>query len=524
MKKFNVTGTCVPSKNYMVDISGKLEKIMELIDEGCYFTINRARQYGKTTTLSRIQNTLPAEYICARISFQNASRASFETESAFCRMFLNKISKTLENASVPEEYARNWPDEGISDFELLDSHITRMCKDKKVVLLIDEFDKVGNFHVFLQFLSMLREKFLLRAEDMDYTFHNVILAGVYDIASLKQKMIDEGLYTPSEAENKTQGSPWNIAADFEVDMSFSPAEIATMLNDYEADHKTGMDMAEISEEIYGYTGGYPFLVSRICQCIDEKLDKNWTRSGVKKAVNLLITESNTLFDDVFKNLRNDTELHDYIYDLLISGDFKPYVIYNPVVGTGVRYGFLKRQQGDIDKVAVSNKIFELYMTDYFISKDLNSKKQVTGVFHSDIIKNGRFDMELCLHKFAEHYAEIYNEDDMEFLEKHGRLLFISYLKPLINGGGFYHIESQLTDLRRMDLVVDYGREQFIVELKIWHGKKGEMEAYGQLCGYLGTKGAGTGYLLSFDFRRGQNKERRADWVEYEGKRIFNVVV
>jgi len=35
----------------------------------------------------------------------------------------------------------------------------------------------------------------------------------------------------------------------------------------------------------------------------------------------------------------------------------------------------------------------------------------------------------------------------------------------------YHIESRYTDLRRMDVVVDFGRDQFIVELKIWHGDK-----------------------------------------------------
>jgi hypothetical protein len=50
MRRFNVAGHCVQLNDYMVDISGKLEKIMRLIDDGSYFTINRARQYGKTTT------------------------------------------------------------------------------------------------------------------------------------------------------------------------------------------------------------------------------------------------------------------------------------------------------------------------------------------------------------------------------------------------------------------------------------------------------------------------------------------
>lgn len=51
-KKFCITGTCVPEKNYMVDISGRIDRITkDYIEQGQYFTINRARQYGKTTTL-----------------------------------------------------------------------------------------------------------------------------------------------------------------------------------------------------------------------------------------------------------------------------------------------------------------------------------------------------------------------------------------------------------------------------------------------------------------------------------------
>ena len=129
-----------------------------------------------------------------------------------------------------------------------------------------------------------------------------------------------------------------------------------------------------------------------------------------------------------------------------------------------------------------------------------------------------------LRKFAEHYAEIYSDGDMEFLERHGRLLFLSYLKPLINGQGFYHIESQFTDLRRMDIVVDFGRQQFIIELKLWRGEAYQAEAYAQLCGYLESKRADTGYLLSFDFRKEGNKVRKAEWVETSGKRIFDVMV
>ena len=142
----------------------------------------------------------------------------------------------------------------------------------------------------------------------------------------------------------------------------------------------------------------------------------------------------------------------------------------------------------------------------------------------DVVDGGRFDMELCLRKFANHYAEVWSGRDAVFIEREGRLLFLSYLRPLINGQGFYHIESQFADFRRMDLVVDFGREQFILELKLWHGDVGHDKAYEQLIGYMQSKGAAEGYLLTFDFRKGVSKQPYAKWVEFDGARIFDVVV
>ena len=48
VKVFNTTGLCVPEKHYMVDLTERLVQIKAMVDAGKYFTINRARQYGKT--------------------------------------------------------------------------------------------------------------------------------------------------------------------------------------------------------------------------------------------------------------------------------------------------------------------------------------------------------------------------------------------------------------------------------------------------------------------------------------------
>jgi len=522
MKRFNVTGICVPEKHYMVDIGGKIAQIKKLVDNESYFTINRARQYGKTTTLHELEKKLAGEYTVVSISFEELGDESFASAERFCPVFIRQIVRALRFTSAEPEYIEQWADYNIADFDSLGEHITKMCENKKVVLLIDEVDKTSNNRVFLHFLSTLRGKYLKAQKGKDHTFHSVVLAGVYDIKNIKVKMIKEGLYTPLPAEDKIYNSPWNIAVDFEVDMSFGPTEIAGMLRDYEADHHTGMDIAEISEEIHKYTSGYPFLVSRICQHIDEKFGKEWTAVGIQKAIKAMVPEQNTLFSSLCTNLENSKTLYNFIYDIMIVGKQRTFSAGNPTISLALMYGMIKNEN---EKITVSNKIFELVLCDYFISKDEEKRaNEPTGTLLEDVLREGRFDMELCLNRFAEHYHEIYSGRSAKFLEREGKFLFLTYLKPLINGQGFYHFESQLSDERRMDIVVDFGRDQFIVELKIWRGKKYEEDAYGQLLGYMETKKATKGYLLVFDFRKDVNKTHKAEWVKVDGKEIFEVVI
>ena len=136
------------------------------------------------------------------------------------------------------------------------------------------FDSASNNQVFIDFLAQLRDYYQER-EDVPI-FHSVILAGVYDIKNLKLKLCPdtEHLYI----------SPWNIAADFDIDMSFSSAQIMSMLEEYEEDYHTGMSTAEMAEEIYQYTSVYPVLVSAICKFIDEKTQKAWSGARIEEAV------------------------------------------------------------------------------------------------------------------------------------------------------------------------------------------------------------------------------------------------
>ncbi|MDR0688620.1 MAG: AAA-like domain-containing protein, partial [Prevotellaceae bacterium] len=191
-KEFNITGVCVPSKHYMADVSGKIAQIIALIDKGKYFTINRGRQYGKTTTISLLEDKLPKlGYMVIRISFEGIGDAAFESEASFCQSIIGQIHKYLSLYKRRE--AEDWVNDTVTTNDALDTFLNKACENKKYVLLIDETDKSSNNLVFLRFLGMLRDKYLLR-EKVGATFHNVVLAGVYDIKNLKLKMIHAGTH------------------------------------------------------------------------------------------------------------------------------------------------------------------------------------------------------------------------------------------------------------------------------------------------------------------------------------------
>ena len=521
MREFNTTGLCNPNKHYMVDITDKLVQIEKMIAKGKYFTINRARQYGKTTTLRRLRRFLAEHYTVISLSFESWGDSNFSTEKTFCQTFLEDASFSLKQTHEPISYGEEWLNPAVDNFKKLQRHISSLCQGKKIVLMIDEVDKISNNRIFLNFLGILRDSYLDREDEIAATFQSVILTGLYDIKNIKLKMIGDGAHIPLEEENHLRNSPWNIASEFSVQMSFSSSEIVTMLEEYKQDTKTNMDTKTVAEELFSYTSGYPFMVSRLCQLIHDKLDKDWTIYGVRKAVSLLVREDNQLFVDMSKNLENNRQLYESLYAVLILGHSQSFSYDNPVIEMAARYGYIKDRNG---KIQISNKIFETRMMNYFVSKnEVAQPLAKTNALYHRITVGSSFDMQLCLQKFAEFYhREIYPTKDKKFLEEHYRIVFLTYLKPLLNGVGHYHQESKLIDDTRMDLVVNYFQQEFIIELKRIFTESDRTGGIQQLLEYMDKRHAATGYYLTFDFRK--KSESRSEWLELEGKRILEISV
>jgi hypothetical protein len=517
-KKFNVTGICRPAKHYMADISHKLGDTLDMVNEGLYFIINRPRQYGKTTMLYTIERVLmqQGDYFVFNISFEGIGDAIFEDEKDFAPGFLHLL--VHQAGDFDADFAKIIKEKiaEVDSLRSLSLALTEILQKvaKPVVLLIDEVDKSSNNQLFVSFLAMLRAKYL--DQDRAKTFHSIVLAGVHDVKTLKLKI-------RPDSEQK-YNSPWNIASEYKVDLNLNPHEIKPMLAEYCADRGVKMDIDAIAERLFYHTSGYPFLVSRLCKMVDEdflptKTIKEWTEEDIDKAVREVVKESNTNFDSLVKNLENNPELYQLVYRIAIDNDPFPFSIHDPTINLGVLYGiFVKNGNLKIHN-RIYNEVLLTYMTVGMLMKQSISQMEAGRGYKN---RDGRLNMESVLQGFQAFMKKEYSRKDRNFLEKNGRLVFLAFLKPIINGNGFDIKETQISEEKRLDVVITYLNEKFIAELKLWRGESYHEQGLEQLSDYLDRQGLKEGYLVIFD--HSEVKNWQSEWLEVGDKKVFVIWV
>ncbi|MEA2012310.1 MAG: AAA family ATPase [Verrucomicrobiota bacterium] len=522
MKRFNVTGTCLPDKHYMCDVSAKFARCKELIEDGDYYAINFPRQHGKTTMKALLGKEFRKydDYLVISTSFEGIGDTPFESEKSLAQSFLLVMAKSFRFHNKELAQILKASSEKIHSFDELSEFLSEWIAslNKKVVLLIDEVDKASNNQVFISLLAMLRDKYLEAKEEMDITFHSVVLIGVHDIKSLKLKLRPE--------EEKKLNSPWNIAVDLDIDFTFSAKEIEKMIVDYAKEHSFNMNSSEIAKLLFFYTSGNPFLVSKFCQLIDEKFAglKNiaWTVSNIADAYKYLIdgNYTTTNFDDVDKNLENNEDLFNLVEDIVINGGNHRFNISNPVISKGKTYGILS--QNSTGQCDVSNKVYEFRIMDYMLSKQQTRENQLNLYATTKFKENDELNISLILEKFQLFMKEHNSSKDNSFLEKNGRMLLMSFFRPIINGKGFMFKENVTSEDRKMDLVITYNDKRYVIELKIWYGEKYLSDGIEQLCEYLDSYNLDEGHILIYNFNK--NKKYEIKQVENCRKDITAVFV
>ncbi|MGL5066314.1 MAG: hypothetical protein ACRC6T_00600 [Sarcina sp.] len=107
-----------------------MKEIVRLVQNDKYFVISRPRQYGKTTTLGRLEEILKSRYKVVKLDFEGIGFV-FNSESEFCKYFSEEINNAL---GINNPIANNLIELG--------KEIDKITTDNDIVLIIDEVDRI----------------------------------------------------------------------------------------------------------------------------------------------------------------------------------------------------------------------------------------------------------------------------------------------------------------------------------------------------------------------------------------------
>lgn len=242
------------------------------------------------------------------------------------------------------------------------------------------------------------------------------------LAEIKTMVDGEKYFTINRARQYGKTTLLNALAD-------------ELKEEYEEDYHTGMEIGEISRLIFDYTSGYPFLVSRLCKVMDEKLRDNgafsnqssvWTRRGFFEAEKIVAKENSTLYQSLIEKLGSYPQLRTVLYELLFTGKPIPYTATNDYIQVAEMFGFIRNEK---ETAVISNRIFETVLYNFFISEEFAvSKIYSAGVQEKNqFIVGGHLDVRRILEKFVETFDYLYGEQDEAFQEEAGRRYFLLFL-------------------------------------------------------------------------------------------------
>jgi len=134
-------------------------------------------------------------------------------------------------------------------------------------------------------------------------------------------------------------------------------------------------------------------------------------------------------------------------------------------------------------------------------------------------------MESCLQRFAEYYADASAGRSTDYLARNYRLIFLAYLKEYMSIYGFCYIDSKNTDMRRMDIIAEISDEQYVIEFRTARNdRQYKDEIYQQFADYLESKDKTNGYLALFDLQHDAEKDSEGKYIDIDGRKIFEIIV
>ena len=519
-RTFETRGPVDPDRNYVVPRTVEIADFVERIKHGRYAVIFAPRQTGKTTFFRWALDALVAEddtYFPIQLDFEtyrNISIEAFYTELQ--RDIRDEIRMEYERREMMmdsefEQFLENYPLRDHLQFQPFLEQLGAYL-GKKVAIIIDEFDGIPQA-VLSDFLYTLRRIYLSREENRcPYSL------GIVGVKSITQLNYDRSI------------SPFNIQDDFNLS-NFTLPQIQRLLGQYTED--TGQAFApEVVESIHRQTDGQPFLVNRMAQILTQEmsipLEDTISVAHFEMAHQHILDEDSVHLAHLTTNIRRDARFERLLLRICLKESGIRFNIRNDLISELATYGVLKKGADGFCKVL--NPIYQYVIVQTFLPlinglEDEYLPEDSDLDFSDYVTAAGKINLRGALANFRGFIARVgyrileVPESPKEFVATY---LLYSYLDYLVREIGGYMYPEVPTGRGRMDLMILYRGEKYIIEIKIWGGQKRYQAGKHQLARYLDLEQVEEGYYLVFDHRR--KPQAREGEERIDGKTIVSFCI
>ena len=498
MRRFGTQGRVYPDKHYVVPRREEIADFNNRVREGRYIVLFAPRQTGKTTFFRMAMDRLIAEdptYFPIQLDFQvmrNGTPPIFYERLK--KMIFSKVEYVLKinKMDMVEDLPQFFEETPLSDHFSMGSFIDELAKflnDKRIVLLIDEFDGIPQ-DVLSDFLYSLRHIYL--ADELKNP-HSV---GIVGVKSISQLNYDRSV------------SPFNIQDEFHLP-NFSLKQIKELFRQYTDD--VGQEITpEVISSIHKQTAGQPVLVNRFGQILTEEMDipknEDITSLHFTQALMKLLRERNINIQHLTTNVRKDPRYERILLKIMAGEEGVKFNLDDDIMSELATYGVIREDSEGMCEILNPIYLYRILQTfkptinglenEYFSEE----KDECSLDF---LTPSGDIDIEAVLDNFRDFIARVgfrilqVPDTPQEYV---GQLLLYAYLEHFIrNVGGSMYLEVQ-TGRGRMDLLLIHNQRKYIVETKIWEGKSRYASGKKQLATYAKLEGTEQGYYVVFDHR------------------------
>jgi AAA-like domain len=508
---FNTAGPCIPGEHYMLPPERRLGRVMRLIDDGKYFTLQAGRQTGKTTSAQWLVDhyNAGARFRALWVDVQTA-REEPDPAAAFHTVLGrldHAVKRDLPTLSAPAERARLLEDPVTSVLRYLQELAAR-CP-LPLVVLVDEADGLVG-RAMVSFLTQLRDGYIDRRRTPFP--HSVALIGARAVRD----------YVVSQEERRAVAwlgttSPFNITAEAAELGPFSAAGVAELLEQHTTATGQRFEPGAVAR-IYDLSQGHPWLVNALAdRIVDRDLEDRSlpvTAAHVEAAKEALILERRTHIDSLVARLREPRVRR--ILDPMLAGERATADTLHDDLAYTIGLGIVRIHEGHAE---IANPIYR-----EVIPRALSYDQQV------QILESGaafvRPDGSLDMSRLMDAFQVFWRKDGHLAAEGFGyresgpHLMLMAFLQRIVNGGGRIEREYAL-GRGALDLLIAWREERFAVEVKLRRDTETEGEALDQVTRYLDHAGLDEGWLVLFDLRstRPWGERLTRETVERAGKRI-----